>query len=156
MPKKTSRSARTLQAQRNSLTGGERKNLARPLLDLENSRFLPETGTMSGSPINGTSVADEPVATATETLPRERGIYQAPTENVAPISPNRPLVGSGTIRPASSRRPYTRRTTVNPNRMASLSREEEYSYIRSDLLTVFLLTVLLLIVLIVLTFFLGR
>jgi hypothetical protein len=47
MPKKTSRSARALQAQRTALTG-ERRTAARPLIDVNNSRLAAEAEAATG------------------------------------------------------------------------------------------------------------
>ncbi len=178
MPKKASRSARALQAQRGSLAGGERKMAARPLIIPENSRLNVATTEVGANGRRG--VYETPTATATETEVERSGIYDAPaveetTDAIEslPLSaalarpratPARTITnGSGSVaatgtvnRPASaSRRPVARRSTT-VTRQPEISREEEYAYIRSDLLTVFLLTVLMIIVLIVLTFVLGR
>ena len=142
MPKKTSRAARTLQAQR----GVERKSAARPLVDPENSRLLADSQPLT----NGTTLVEETEA--------ERGVAPADLANkpaVSSLNLEIPAASTSTIRPAS-RRPYARRTTASANRQSTLSREEEYAYIRSDLLTVFLLTILMIIIIVVLTILIGR
>lgn len=152
MPKKTSRSARALQAQRTSLTG-ERKNTARPLLDVSNSRLAAQ-------------------ATATEEPDQLDDVFEPKPEPVSTLNGNavttatRPAIETrssspasspNTIRPASStRRPIARRTATAVTRAPAISREEEYAYIRSDLFTVLILTVLMVIVLVVLTILIGR
>jgi hypothetical protein len=152
MPKKTSRSARALQAQRTSLTG-ERKNTARPLLDVNNSRLAAE-------------------ATATAELGQLDAVYEPKPEPVSALNGNavstatRPAIETrssspasslSTIRPASStRRPIARRTSTAVTRAPAISREEEYAYIRSDLLTVLILTILMVVALVVLTLIIGR
>ena len=142
MPKKTSRAARTLQAQR----GVERKSAARPLVDPEDSRLIAGSQPLT----NGTTLVEE-----TETERRVAPADLASKPAASNLNLEIPAASTSTIRPAS-RRPYARRTTANPNRQPVLSREEEYSYIRSDLLTVFLLTVLMVIILVVLTVLIGR
>ncbi|HEX2911271.1 MAG TPA: hypothetical protein VH186_10715 [Chloroflexia bacterium] len=142
MPKKTSRSVRAIQAQRSGAVGGERKNAARPLVDLETSRLAGNRAT------NGTSLADD-----VEYLPSNESESEAESMNSMPES-------RGTVtapRPSSSaRRPYSRRSTTAANRQPAISREEEYAFIRADLLTVFLLTALMIIILVVLTFVIGH
>lgn len=67
----------------------------------------------------------------------------------APIAESKPAGGSTTL----PRRVYARRTsTIQPAKNNSMSREEEYAFIRADLRTVFILTVLMTVLLIVLTF----
>lgn len=154
MPKKTSRSARALQAQRTALTG-ERRTAARPLIDVNNSRLAAEADLEESSadldiaPEPKTAPVPEPAMTArTVTVSGARSLNEtrpAPTSN-----------GSNVIRPAGSRRPIARRSTTVVNRAPAISREEEYAFIRSDLLTVFALTVLMIIALVILTFVIGR
>lgn len=156
MPKKTSRSARALQAQRTALTG-ERRTAARPLIDVNNSRLVAEadadleesSADLDIAPEPKTVPVPEPAMTArTVTVSGARSLNEtrpAPTSN-----------GSNVIRPAGSRRPIARRSTTVVNRAPAISREEEYAFIRSDLLTVFALTVLMIIALVVLTFVIGR
>jgi hypothetical protein len=159
MPKKTSRSARALQAQRTALTG-ERRTAARPLIDVNNSRLAAEAEAATGldeattdlemAPEPKTAPVPEPVLTA-RTVSATGARSQNETRP-AP-APN----GSNVIRPAgSSRRPIARRTTTVVNRAPAISREEEYAFIRTDLLTVFALTVLMIAALVVLTFVIGR
>jgi hypothetical protein len=141
MPKKTSRAART-QAQRS----GERRSPARPLVDPENSRLAADsTRPGNNSPSNGTALVEESAL---------EGSIQATSS--AEIKPAVRLPHETTVRPASSRRTYSRRSTTIASRQATISREEEYAFIRSDLVTVFFLTILMLAVLIVLTFILGH
>ena len=159
MPKKTSRSARALQAQRNSLTG-ERRTAARPLLDVSNSRLTAEADTGDEvnladlDPVFEPKTAPVPVQAA----PAARTV--SATATARPLSAPRPAAsapGSNVIRPASAgRRPVARRTATAVNRAPAISREEEYAFIRIDLLTVFALTALMIIALIVLTFLIGR
>lgn len=154
MPKKTSRSARALQAQRTSLAG-ERKNTARPLLDVGNSRLVAE-------PTTGESETLDQMDKVFEAKPEPVSALNGLSTAARPVNQARsslPANGSNTIRPAnaaSSRRPIARRTTTAVNRAPAISREEEYAYIRSDLLTVLALTVLMVIALVVLTFIIGR
>ncbi len=155
MPKKTSRSARALQAQRTSLPG-ERKNTARPLMDIGNSRLAAQ-------------------APASEELGQMDAVFEAMPEPVSalngngnavktaprPLSETRsslPVNGSNSIRPATPiRRTVTaRRASTVVNRAPAISREEEYAYIRTDLLTVLLLTILMVAALVVLTILIGR
>jgi len=148
MPKKTSRAARTLQAQR----GIERKSAARPLVDPENSRLVADSARLDSLPYsNGTTLVEEAEVEGANEVPGGLEVKPAITS----VSREIPAATSSTIRPAT-RRPYARRTTANVNRQPVLSREEEYSFIRSDLLTVFLLTVLMIIILVVLTILIGR
>jgi hypothetical protein len=159
MPKKTSRSARALQAQRTALTG-ERRTAARPLIDVNNSRLAAEaeadtdldeaTPDLELPPEPKTAPVPEPVLTAPRTVSATGARPQ--TESRPTPASN----GSNVIRPAGSRRPIARRTTTVVNRAPAISREEEYAFIRSDLLTVFALTILMIIVLVVLTFVIGR
>lgn len=136
MSKKTGRSARAIQAQRNSLAG-ERKSAARPLVNLETSSLATERP--AGTTVTDDEVAEEVVEETTAV---------APTVNLPP-------------RPASpttsrTRAYYARRTTAPAARQHILSREEEYRFIRSDLISVTVLTILMLVILIVLTFIIGR
>lgn len=145
MSKKTNRSVRALQAQRSSTMGGERKNTARPLVDLEKSSLAVDTSELA---VNTEELESQAVTPAKERAATARpGVYEAPSSGTT----------ATVIRPASSgpRRPYARRTTA-VNRQPAISRQEEYEFIRSDLMAVFLLTVFLFIVLIVLTFVIGR
>jgi hypothetical protein len=152
MPKKTSRSARALQAQRASLTG-DRKNTARPLLDVGNSRLVAERPTRAAlDQLDKEFEAEPEVAPA-------RKEFSTATRPVNDTRSSLPANGSQTIRPASSsptRRSIARRSSTAVNKAPLISREEEYAYIRSDLLTVLALTVLMVIVLVVLTFVIGR
>ncbi|MBN9389649.1 MAG: hypothetical protein J0I20_16605 [Chloroflexi bacterium] len=156
MPKKTSRSARALQAQRTALTG-ERRTAARPLIDVNNSRLAVEAATDLDEATPDFEVVPEPKA-----APVPEPVLTARTVSATgarPQSESRPTPvanGSNVIRPAGSRRPIARRTTTVVNRAPAISREEEYAFIRSDLLTVFILTVLMIIALVVLTFVIGR
>lgn len=150
MPKKTSRSARALQAQRTSLTG-ERKTAARPLIDVGNSRLAAEAQETEELGQFDTALepktAPVPVMTASNTL----------TTATRPATETRPASSSNVIRPAAaSRRPIARRTTTTVNRAPAISREEEYAFIRSDLLTVAILTILMIVALVVLTIVIGR
>lgn len=170
MPKKTSRSARALQAQRSSLTA-ERKTAARPLVDLSSSRLATEADTDTDAEIEDTD-ADTGLETnlgemdavfEPKTAPVPVSAVTARTVSATasrPTGATRPAPatnGSNAIRPASaSRRPVARRTTTVVNRAPAISREEEYAFIRTDLLTVFALTVLMIIALVVLTFVIGR
>ena len=165
MPKKTSRSARALQPQRSATVGGERKNAARPLIVPDVSRLASDTSSLEVDTSQLSSPADSELSSA--------GIYDAPdmTTDETVVPSVMPTTREETRRPMSressssvatrptainpaSRRPYTRRTTAPVNRQATLSREEEYSFIRSDLVTVFALTVLMIILLVVLAFLL--
>jgi hypothetical protein len=99
---------------------------------------------------NGTTLVEEP---ETERSAAPASLASKPA--ASSLNVEIPSASNSTIRPAS-RRPYARRTTASANRQPALSREEEYAYIRSDLLTVFLLTVLMVIILVVLTILIGR
>jgi Tfp pilus assembly protein FimV len=152
MPKKTGRSARIYQAQRGASTG-ERKSAARPLIDVQASNLAANSARVE---VDNSDLSEETAADAEVE-------YTAPTNGVKtrPASPavsNRESAETGSTRPvgSSTRRPYGRRPTANTNRQPVLSREEEYAFIRSDLITVFLLTVLMIAILIILTFILGR
>lgn len=164
MPKKTSRSARALEAQRSATTGGERKNAARPLVNLNTTNLSVNTGRVD--------LAPDPLETS-DTTATGHGIYEAPelatSVTEARITPagqtggrsmpresNSTVMARPVISPATGRRPIGRRTTNPVNRQPVLTRDEEYAYIRTDLLTVFILTVLMIVALIVLTFVLGR
>jgi hypothetical protein len=152
MPKKTSRSARALQAQRTSLPG-ERKNTARPLLDVGNSRLVAESN--SGEELGQLDAVFESRQGQVNGL-NGGGIATATRPHNEARS-NLPENGTSVIRPASSsRRPIARRATTTQSRAQTISREEEYAYIRSDLVTVVILTILMLIVLVALTFIIGR
>jgi hypothetical protein len=152
MPKKTSRSARALQAQRASLTG-DRKNTARPLLDVGNSRLVAERPTRATL-----DQIDKEFETEPEAVPARKETSTA-TRPVNETRSSLPANGSQVIRPANpspARRSIARRTSTAVNKAPLISREEEYAYIRSDLMTVLILTVLMVIVLVVLTFVIGR
>jgi hypothetical protein len=160
MPKKTSRSARALQAQRTSLTG-ERRTAARPLVDVNNSRLVAEADTDSAidETASGFDADLEPktAPVPVPAIPTARAV--SATTATRPVNTPRAgsANGSNVIRPASpGRRPVARRTTTTVSRGPAISREEEYAFIRSDLMTVFLLTVLMIIALVVLTFVIGR
>jgi hypothetical protein len=152
MPKKTSRSARALQAQRASLTG-DRKNTARPLLDVGNSRLVAERPTRATL-----DQIDKEFETEPEAVPARKETSTA-TRPVNETRSSLPANGSQVIRPANpspARRSIARRTSTAVNKAPLISREEEYAYIRSDLMTVLALTVLMVIILVVLTFVIGR
>jgi hypothetical protein len=152
MPKKTSRSARALQAQRASLTG-DRKNTARPLLDVGNSRLVAERPTRATL-----DQIDKEFETEPEAVPARKETSTA-TRPVNETRSSLPANGSQIIRPANpspARRSIARRTSTAVTRAPAISREEEYAYIRSDLMTVLALTVLMVIILVVLTFVIGR
>jgi hypothetical protein len=152
MPKKTSRSARALQAQRASLTG-DRKNTARPLLDVGNSRLVAERPTRAALDQMDKVFEAEP-----EAVPARKETSTA-TRPVNETRSSLPANGSQVIRPANpspARRSIARRTSTAVNKAPLISREEEYAYIRSDLMTVLALTVLMVIILVVLTFVIGR
>ncbi len=161
MPKKTSRSARALEAQRSATTGGERKNVAQPLVDLTtsnlslNSSSLDVTaGPLQNATTNGHGIYDAPQLDAPLKETEPKLVREAGTRTTA----NSTLLSrpsSGTIAPAS-RRPIGRRTTSPVNRQPVLTRDEEYAYIRTDLLTVFILTVVMIVALLVLTLIIGR
>jgi hypothetical protein len=158
MPKKTSRSARALQAQRTALTG-ERRTAARPLIDLNTSRLAAEAEAATGldEPATDLEMAPEPkTAPVPEPALTARTVSATGARPQTETRPAPPSNGSNVIRPAGSRRPIARRSTTVVNRAPAISREEEYAFIRTDLLTVFGLTILMLIVLVVLTFVIGR
>jgi hypothetical protein len=94
-----------------------------------------------------------------EVAPARKEISTA-TRPVNETRSSLPANGSQVIRPASSsspaRRSIARRSSTAVNKAPLISREEEYAYIRSDLMTVLVLTVLMVIVLVVLTFVIGR
>ncbi len=154
MPKKTGRSARALQAQRTSLPG-ERKNTARPLMDIGNSRLAAQAPASEelGQMDAVFEAMPEPVSAL-------NGNGNAVTTATRPLSETRsslPVNGSNSIRPATPlRRTVARRASTVVNRAPAISREEEYAYIRTDLLTVLLLTILMVAVLVVLTILIGR
>ncbi len=138
MPKKTSRAARSVQTQRST----ERKPAARPLVNPENSRLSAqaEQPNLSNNTITLVEEAEPELELAdTKATPRI-------------IAPEVPAVAN--LRSAS-RRPIARRTTLMANRQPVISREEEYAYIRSDLITVTALTLLMIVLLVVLTFILS-
>ncbi len=143
MPKKTSRAARTLQTQRGGVASGERKSAARPLIDIENSRLVAEN--LGTSATNGTALADESPVTSVDVAPVR-----------VTTSPDLSQNMTSAVRPNSARRVYSRRTATTVTRQPALSREEEYAYIRTDLLTVLLLTILMVAALVVLTIILSR
>ena len=159
MPKKTSRSARALQAQRTALTG-ERRTAARPLIDVNNSRLAAEAGTDFDDATSDLDVALEPkTAPVPEPVMTARTVSATTARPLSEARPGQPPVSGSpnVIRPAAgSRRPVARRSSTVLNRAPAISREEEYAYIRTDLLTVFALTVLMIAALVILTFVIGR
>jgi hypothetical protein len=75
------------------------------------------------------------------------------------------VIASPTIAPVRSSTPVTRpvskpipRRFIKPANTVNqqLDREEEYRFIKSDLMLVFILTVLVIVVLVILTFVIGR
>ena len=159
MPKKTSRSARALQAQRTSPTG-ERRTAARPLLDVNSSRLAAEADTDFEENTTGLEAGLEPKTAPVPVPTMTTARTVSGTTATRPVSmprPSTPSNGSNVIRPANpTRRPVARRSTTTGTRAPAISREEEYAFIRSDLMTVFALTVLMILVLVVLTFLIGR
>ena len=154
MPKKTSRSARTLQAQRTNLSA-ERKTAARPLVDVNNSRLGAEAN--ASEELARLDAVFEPKVAPVPAPALNGNAVSTATRPATATRPTAPASSANTIRPASpSRRPVARRTTTAVNRAPAISREEEYAYIRSDLMTVLILTVLMIVALVVLTLVIGR
>ena len=152
MPKKTSRPARALQAQRSATVGGVRKSTARPLVDLDTSRLAASDvsdeeidNSELGSLLPSKAIYETPSPVINDTVSREDTTAMMRDTNTTTTT-------TTTIRPAtSSRRPIGRRTTSPVQKQPVLTREEEYAFIRSDLVTVFVLTVLMIVALVVLT-----
>lgn len=158
MPKKTSRSARALQAQRTSLTG-ERKTAARPLIDVGSSRLAAEAQDQDTEELGQLDAVFEPKTAPVPAMTSSNTLTTATRQATGTTGtrPSSPASSSNVMRPASaSRRPMARRTATAVNRAPAISREEEYAFIRSDLLTVALLTILMIIALVVLTIVIGR
>jgi hypothetical protein len=126
MSKKNSRAARTQQ-------NIKRVSSARPLVTTEEK---PEP---TPTPIVFTPGEDEIASVA---------VTPAPPAATIPIRPAT----------STSGKPLPRRfaNPQNTNANQQLDRIEEYRFIKSDLMLVFILTVLVIIVLVILTFVLGR
>ena len=149
MPKKTSRAARVQQSSR--LQEVKREGSARPIVSTgaatNNGRtaVAPQPFRMS---ISANDLTDRP---ETETLP-------AAPASVATARPEAPL--NPTSRPLSATPgtalPPRRFLNAQPRQNPAITREEEYRYIRADLVTVLVLAILMIVALIVLTFVLGR
>lgn len=164
MSKKTSRSARAPQPQRSATVASERKNAARPLINVENSRrAIDDLSPLESSPATFVSSDPEnPVVKELEFKPTSRpvngnGAVSLEKKSGVTLEKERSegeQLGSRPV--ASARRPYNRRIAPNTTRQPTISREEEYAFIRSDLLAVTLLTILMFILLIALTFIIGR
>ncbi len=132
MPKKTSRAARSQQNQRFVRDVNQKKvESARPLVS--SSSALAESE----------STMPEHIATKTE-IRAEVPQLDLSTPAVPTIT--RPVTRSRIV-------PASRRVVSNT---PTISRDQEYQFIRSDLRTVLILTVVMIIVLIVLTFVIGR
>ena len=136
MSKKTNRSVRGLQTQR---TGLERKSAAQPLGSNASLGNLGFTWTPTPSDA-AAPVPTLPIPERTSTIGLTQEIARSVTVN-ATSTP--------------TRRTTARRSTTVVNKVAAMSREEEYSYIRNDLVTVFALTLILVAVLIALSFVLA-
>jgi hypothetical protein len=142
MPKKTSRSARTQQ------TTQKRQMAARPI------------GAAGSSFTLDNEEIDAPELDTTEPLeiPEEK-IEVLPERPSTPLRPMMATTTSETMdRPARTGvRPVARRFT-NPAaaKLPPISREKEYTFIRSDLITVAALTTLMIILLVVLALLLAK
>ncbi len=147
MPKKTSRAARIQQ------------NQQRPYRDTERKKFeavRPLVITASSLADNRENLGSGPVISEGEEVP----VTSLPLTSPQVIFSEGPTGNFVSPRPAPA--PLTR-TRPNPNfrraapaRLPVLSREDEYSFVRSDLKTVFILTLIMLAALVVLTLIIGR
>ncbi len=148
MAKKTSRAERVQQNNRTQDT--KREISARPIVG---SNVI--TGANMGS--GRTAVASEPfkmsisandMADVSVSTPVEAPVKPAPVAPVVP-APRPVSATNNTVLPRRFLNAQPRQTQV-------ISREEEYRYIRADLVTVFILAVLMVIALVVLTLLIGR
>jgi hypothetical protein len=129
MAKKAGKSARALQAEAQRL-GVSGKASPGPLVNLEKT-------TLTGSEVQ------DMVRPARKAPVVDETVYVEPATTAA---------ANGTVN-LPRRTSYARRSsTIQPAKNVGLSREEEYAFIRSDLIAVALLTLLVIVALIVLTF----
>jgi hypothetical protein len=129
MAKKAGRSARALQAEAQRL-GVSGKASPGPLINLEKT-------TLTGNEV------EELVRPARKTQVVDETVY---------VEPSTTATASGTVN-LPRRNTYARRSsTIQPAKSVGLSREEEYAFIRADLVAVALLTLLIIVALVVLTF----
>jgi hypothetical protein len=128
MAKKAGRSARALQAEAQRL-GVSGKASPGPLVNLEKTTL-----------------------TNTDVQDMVRPARKAPVDETVYVEPTATAAANGTVN-LPRRTSYARRSsTIQPAKNVGLSREEEYAFIRSDLIAVALLTILIIVALIVLTF----
>lgn len=143
MSKKTSRTARTQQNSR--LQEVKREVSARPI--------IPTNGVVkSGS----AAVASEPLKMSISASDMADAVAVKPVENVQKREPIQSVVAPRPVGTAKTAIPPRRFLNAQPRQNAPISREEEYRFIRADLVTVFVLAVLMIVVLVVLTFILGH
>ena len=142
MAKKTSRAERVQQSNRTQDT--KREISARPIVgsNTNNGRTAVASEPLRMS-ISARDMADIPVATSADAP-----VKSAPVVPVVP-APRPVSAANSTVLPRRFLNAQPRQTQV-------ISREEEYRYIRADLVTVFILAVLMVIALVVLTLLIGR
>ena len=141
MPKKTGRAARS---QQNIL---KRSNVIHPLVD-RTAVIEPETDVTQASDVTF-SLPEEKVQILAEppAFPLEKKVSE--TEQVKRATPTRTVLPSG--------KPLPRRFSNNSlPKLPGFTRAQEYSFIRSDLITVSALTVLMIAVLVTLAVILAR
>jgi len=140
MPKKTSRAARVSQSQRSVREIDKRK--------IEGARPLVATASALADVENEVPIIELPDSHF-EVVPDMGKVAAAMpvTSGIPEVS--RPVVANRARGPLSTRR-------FASTRQPAISREQEYSFIRSDLLAVLILTVLMVVALVVLTVVIGR
>ena len=141
MPKKTSRAARVQQNSR--LQEVKREMSARPMMPTNSTTKSGGTAVASTPlrvDVSAHDLADAPARPTPAQVPEKLETVVAPAPRVTPAT---------TVVPR-------RFLNAQPKQNAAHSREEEYRFIKADLVTVLVLAILMIVALIVLTIIIGR
>jgi hypothetical protein len=135
MAKKPSRAARVEQSGR--LQEAKRDASARPI--------VANSGRVAAQPVKTGLAASDLAASAEAEVEPSNTSNENPSERT-----------SNTVQRTATTQVPRRFLNAQPTKAPALSREEEYRYIRADLVTVLVLAVLMVIALVVLTIVIGR